>query len=172
MNSVKKIILTGLFITLTLIMPFFTAQIPSIGSMLLPMHIPVLLAGFVCGGKIGLIVGFVSPLLRSMLFTMPPLFPTATAMAFELAAYGFITGFLYNKLGRTKVSMYCSLISAMLLGRVVWGIVMYCCLAINGGSFGFEAFMAGAFLNAGIGILVQLILIPSLVLLLEKANVL
>lgn len=171
MNSIKKIVLTGLFITLTLIMPFLTAQIPSIGSMLLPMHIPVLLAGFVCGPKVGLVVGFVSPLLRSMLFAMPPIFPTATAMAFELAAYGFIAGFVYNKLGKGTLNIYCSLISSMVIGRFVWGIAMYMALAINGATFGFEAFIAGAYLNALVGIVLQLFLIPILVVLLEKAHV-
>lgn len=168
MTYVKKIVLTSLFISLTLIMPFFTAQIPTIGSMLLPMHIPVLLAGFVCGGKVGLIVGFVSPLLRSAFFTMPPMFPTATAMAFELAAYGFITGYLYHKLNKSTMSIYTSLIGSMIIGRFVWGIVMFACLGINGGTFTFEAFIAGAFINAAIGIVVQLFLIPTCVILLQK----
>lgn len=56
--------------------------------MLLPMHIPVLVCGFVCGWKYGLIVGLLTPLLRSVTFTMPPLFPSATAMAFEMPLTG------------------------------------------------------------------------------------
>ena len=89
-----KLALAGLFIALGLVLPFFTGQIPSLGSKLLPMHIPVLLAGFVCGWPYGLAIGFIVPLLRSVLFGMPPMYPTAVAMAFELAVYGFATGFL------------------------------------------------------------------------------
>ena len=86
--SVRNIVLAGFFLAVGIVLPFFTMQIPSIGNMLLPMHIPVLICGFVCGWPLGLIVGFILPLLRSMLFTMPPMYPTALAMAFELAAYG------------------------------------------------------------------------------------
>ena len=79
-NKTKQLTLTGLFIALGLILPFFTAQIPTIGRALLPMHIPVLLAGFICGPSLGLAAGAVTPLLRSVLFGTPPLFPMAVAM--------------------------------------------------------------------------------------------
>ena len=95
--SVRNIVLSALFLALGFVLPFFTMQIPSIGSMLLPMHIPVIICGFVCGAPLGVIVGFILPLLRSLIFTMPPMFPTAIAMAFELAAYGMISGYLYNR---------------------------------------------------------------------------
>lgn len=84
-----------------LVLPFFTAQIPSIGSMLLPMHIPVLICGFVCGGPYGLLVGAIVPLLRSVMFGMPPML-VAIPMAFELAAYGFMTGFLIKSSKRIQ----------------------------------------------------------------------
>ena len=119
MNQIRKIVLAGLMIALAIILPFATGQIPQIGSMLLPMHIPVLLCGFICGWKYGLAVGFIVPLLRSMMFGMPPMM-TAIAMAFELAAYGVITGLLYKVLPGKKVKVYISLIVAMLVGRIVW----------------------------------------------------
>ncbi|WP_322597248.1 ECF transporter S component [Acetivibrio straminisolvens] len=93
--STKRLVLSGLFLALGLLIPFLTAQIPSLGSRLLLMHIPVLLCGFICGWPYGLIIGLVLPVFRSMLFGMPPMFPTAVAMAFELAAYGLMTGLLY-----------------------------------------------------------------------------
>ena len=76
----RQLTLAALFLALGLLMPFLTAQIPTVGSRLLPMHIPVLLAGFVLGGPYGAMIGFVTPLLRSALFGMPPMFPTATCM--------------------------------------------------------------------------------------------
>lgn len=89
-RSTRDLVLAAFFLALGLLMPFLTAQIPSLGARLLPMHIPVLICGFVLGGPMGLIVGFITPLLRSLLIGMPPMFPTAVAMAFELAAYGLL----------------------------------------------------------------------------------
>ena len=83
--SVKNLVLGALFLALALVLPFFTGHIPQIGAMLCPMHLPILLAGFVCGGPVGAVVGFIAPLLRSALSGMPTMFPAAVAMAFELA---------------------------------------------------------------------------------------
>lgn len=168
--STKKIVLSGVFLALGLVMPFLTGQIPSIGSKLLPMHIPVLLCGFVCGWPYGLIVGFIVPILRSMLFTMPPMYPIAVAMAFELAAYGCVSGLLYHLLPRKSVYTYVALVVSMISGRVVWGIVSYILFRITGAAFTWDVFMAGAFLNAIPGILIQIIIIPILVISLSKAK--
>ena len=87
-TSTRKLTLSALFLALGLVLPLITGQIPQIGKMLLPMHIPVLLCGMVCGWPYGLAVGAVMPLLRGLLFGMPVLYPTGIGMAFELAAYG------------------------------------------------------------------------------------
>ena len=116
----RRLVYSALFLALALVLPFLTGQIPQIGSALSPMHIPVLLCGFVCGWPWGLAVGFIAPLLRHLLFGMPPLI-TAIAMAFELAAYGAVTGLLYRLLPKRPGYIYVSLVSAMVLGRVVWG---------------------------------------------------
>lgn len=97
-NEIKKLTLSAMFLALAYVMPFLTGQIPQIGSMLCPMHIPVLLCGFFCGGPWGLVVGFMAPLLRSFVLGMPPLFPTAFCMSFELAAYGYV-----SEIGRAHV---------------------------------------------------------------------
>ena len=122
-SKVLKMVLAAMFLALAYVMPFLTGQIPEIGSMLCPMHIPVLLCGFICGWPWGLVVGFTAPLLRSMILTMPPLFPTAVCMAFELAAYGAIAGILYKVLPKKKITIYASLLIAMIAGRLVqrWG---------------------------------------------------
>ena len=95
-NTLKKNVLSALFLALGLVLPFFTGQIPQIGKMLLPMHIPAMLCGFICGPVYGLIVGALMPLCRSAWFHMPQLYPTAIAMAFELGAYGFIAGAVFK----------------------------------------------------------------------------
>lgn len=169
-SSTKNLTLSGLFLALGLLLPLLTAQIPSLGSRLLPMHIPVLLCGFICGWPYGLAVGLSAPVLRSMLFGMPPMFPTAVAMSFELAAYGFVAGCLYRLLPRKSSSIYLALIPSMLLGRIVWGLASILLYGLNGTVFTWKIFMAGAFLNAIPGIVLQVILIPLVIVALARAN--
>ena len=163
--------LSAMFLALGLVLPFFTGQIPQIGSMLLPMHIPVFLCGLICGWQYGAAVGFIVPLLRSVLFGMPPLFPTALSMAFELMTYGMVVGLLYS-ISRWQCirALYRCLLLAMLAGRVVWGVVQAVLLGLSGNALTMQVFMASAFLNAIPGIVVQLILIPVVMVALNRTG--
>lgn len=49
----RNLVYAGAALALCLVLPFLTGQIPQIGSALCPMHIPVLLAGFLCGPWVG-----------------------------------------------------------------------------------------------------------------------
>jgi len=169
-TSTKNLVLSGLFIALGLVLPFFTGQIPEIGSRLLPMHIPILLCGFVCGWPFGLIAGLTVPLLRSIIFGMPPLFPTAVAMTFELAVYGFAAGIMYKLFPKKNVYTYAVLIISMICGRIVWGIVSFFLYGLSGTAFTWHMFAAGAFINAVPGIIVQIVLIPVIVISLRKGK--
>ena len=172
MKSTKKLVLSALFLALGYVLPFFTGQIQAIGKMLLPMHIPVLLCGFVCGWQYGLIVGFIVPLFRSVLAGMPVMMPTAVGMAFELAAYGIISGMMYQKLPKKTINIYLSLITAMIGGRIVWGLVSILLYGMQGNAFSWTMFMGGALLNAIPGIVIQLVLIPVVIIILEKTGLL
>ncbi|MBO7176801.1 MAG: ECF transporter S component [Clostridia bacterium] len=166
-NQTFRMVLAALFLALAYIMPFLTGQIPEIGSMLCPMHIPVLLCGFVCGWPWGLTVGLIAPLFRSLTLGMPPLYPTAVCMSIELAVYGAVAGWMHRRLPRKKPYIYLSLLIAMLAGRLIWGGAMFVCLGINGGQFTMAAFLAGAVVNAVPGMIAQIVLIPVLVMLAE-----
>lgn len=168
-SKMYKMILAGLFLALALTLPFLTGQIPQIGSALCPMHLPVLLCGFFCGPFYGAIVGFVAPLLRFLLFGMPPVVPTGLAMAFELMTYGLVAGFTYEKLPKTKTNVYVSLIVAMIDGRIVWGCARLVLMGLGKAPFGWQAFISGAFLTAIPGIILQIVLIPILVMTLKKS---
>lgn len=171
MNPILQLTLAAMFLAIGIVLPFLTGQIKQIGNMLLPMHIPVLLCGLLCGWQYGLAVGFILPLFRSVLFSMPVLFPTAAAMAFELASYGAVAGLLYSR-SRWKcvIALYRSLIAAMLFGRVVWGVAQMLLLGIKGNRFTWQMFFAGAFLNAIPGIVLQLIFIPAVMVALNRAG--
>ena len=166
-NRSYFIVLAGLFVALGIVFPFVTGGIPVIGQKLLPMHIPVLLCGFVCGPVYGALAGVLTPILRSMLFGAPVMVPMAVSMAFELAAYGFFSGFLYKKVGK----IYIALIGAMLGGRVIMGIINIFLYSSMETAYSWQLFMAGAFLNAIPGIIIQLVLVPILVVTLKKARV-
>ena len=169
-----RLVLSGLLLALGLVLPFVTGQIPEVGNMLLPMHLPVLICGLVCGWKWGAAVGFVLPLLRSLLFQMPPLLPTmrtggALCMAFELMTYGLVAGLLYARLKNVRWGLMLSLAGAMLAGRVVWALASMLIYRLFADfPFTFQLFLAGGFLSAWPGMLLQLVLVPLLVRLLEK----
>lgn len=166
-----KLVIAALCLALCYLLPFLTGQIPEVGSMLCPMHIPVLLCGFICGWPWGLVVGAVGPIMRSALTGgFPPMFPTGVCMAFELATYGAVAGLLYSFFKKYKWGVYPSLVISMVAGRLVWGLVSYLVLTVNGSSFTFSAFLSGAVINAVPGIILHLILIPVLVIAAEKAN--
>ena len=169
-TNLLKLTYAAVCLALCLVLPFLTGQIPQIGSKLLPMHIPVLLCGFLCGPVWGCAVGLIAPILRSLLFGMPPLFPTATAMAFELAAYGLLAGLFYKLLPKKTPYLYLALILAMIGGRLVWGLAQTILMGVSGKSFTLAAFWAGAFANAWPGIILQLVLIPPVVAALKKAK--
>ncbi|MBR6552005.1 MAG: ECF transporter S component [Clostridia bacterium] len=170
-NTTLKLILSAMFLALAFVLPFLTGQVPQVGAMLLPMHIPVILCGFICGAPWGLVVGATAPLLRSLILGMPPLFPTAISMAFELAAYGFLAGLLYRVLPKKKINIYTSLLISMISGRIVWGIVQFCLLGFDVEKFPLSAFFAGAVVNAIPGIILQILLIPVILLILEKSKI-
>ena len=169
-SAILRMTYAAVCLALCMVLPFLTGQIPQIGSALSPMHIPVLLAGFLCGPWWAAAVGAVAPLLRFALVGMPPIFPTGVAMCFELAGYGLVSGLLYRKLPKKAVNVYVSLLAAMLAGRVIWGIVRVLLSGVAGEPFTWAAFMAGAFVNAVPGIIVHIALIPVIVLALRRAG--
>lgn len=169
-SSTQKLVLSALFLALCFVLPIITGHVPQIGNMLCPMHLPVLLCGFLCGTPYGLAVGFIAPLLRSVTVGMPPMFPTAVAMAFELATYGAVSGLLYHRVKHTVPMMYAVLVSAMVAGRLVWGAVRFVLAGLTASSFPFSAFLSGAVLTAVPGIIAQLVLIPLILVALQKAK--
>ncbi len=169
----KRLVVSALFLSLGMVLPLLTAQLKEIGDTLLPMHIPVMLCGLICGPVYGGIVGLVLPFLRSFVFGMPPLFPNAVWMAFEMAAYGFVIGAMNTKKRKNKISqIYLSLVAAMLSGRIVWGIAKAVLLGIKGSAFTVNAFIIGGFIDALPGIVLQLLLIPAIMIILIRFKLL
>ena len=169
-KKTRRLTYAAVCLALALVLPFLTGQIPQIGKMLSPMHIPVFLCGFLCGWPWGLAVGFIAPLMRSVLFGMPAFFPGACAMAFELATYGAVSGLLYRRMRGGIGGIYAVLLISMVCGRLVWGAARYVFAGLQGSSFPMEAFLAGAVTNAIPGSILHLALIPVVVLAMQRAK--
>lgn len=170
-QGITKLVISSMFLCIALLLPFLTGQIPQIGKMLLPMHIPVILCGLICGWHYGLAVGFIAPVLRGVIFANPVLFPTGAIMAFELAAYGAFAGVIYSRFTNQNIGkVYISLISSMLLGRIIKCVFQFLILGFTDEGFVFAAFLAGAFTNAIPGIVLQLIIIPTIMFTLDKTR--
>ena len=168
-RSIQNLCLSAVCLALCMVLPFLTGQIPQIGNALSPMHIPVLMCGLICGWQYGLAVGFAAPLLRFLLFGMPPIMPTGLAMMFELAAYGAFSGLLLQFLPKKLYCLYASLIGAMVGGRIVWGIARFVLGQIVGPAFTFPLFVSGAFVSAVPGIVCHILLIPPVVIGVRRA---
>lgn len=161
---------SALLFAMAYVLPFLTMNIPEIGSMLCPMHIPVLICGFVCGPLWGAAVGASVPIVRSLTVFMPPLYPDAAAMAFELAAYGILTGIFYRIFPKKTGYIYVTLIISMLGGRIVWGAARYVMSVVSAAKFGFAAFWTGAVITALPGIALQIVLVPAVIYALDRAR--
>ena len=167
MKSIKKMIATALFIALGLMLPMVFHVIPGAGGIFLPMHIPVLLCGIICGFPYGLICGILTPLLSNLVTGMPPA-PSLPSMLFELAAYGAITSLLmrYTFTKNTYANIYISLIGAMLVGRAFYGSLN--ALIFRVGDYSMQMWTTAAFVTALPGIAIQVLLIPPIVFVLHK----
>ncbi len=170
MTNTKRMVTAGLCAALGVALPMAVHSIPNAGSILLPMHIPVLLCGLICGPWYGLACGLLAPLLSSLITGMPSGVYLFSMMA-ELMAYGLIAGACIRLIrrGGTMKRVYLALIAAMLLGRIAYGLMNS--LIFKAGAYSMELWLSGAFITAAPGILVQLIIIPIIILALERGRV-
>ena len=167
----KKLVAAGMLLAIGWLLPLLTGQIQSIGQMLCPMHLPVMIGGFVLGPVYGLLLGFITPLTRSLLFGMPVMYPGAVGMAFELAAYGFCCGAFYKVFEKhEKMRVYFALIVSMLIGRLVWAAARLVMLGVTQTPLTWKIFITTEFLNAWPAIILQLLIIPKIVQILRKAK--
>jgi len=163
----SEMVKASLFLALGLIFPYIFHLTGMAGPIFLPMHIPVLLCACILGAEYGLIIGVITPFLNSVLTGMPPIYPTGISMVLELATYGFVAGVLYKK---KNINIFISLILSMILGRFVSGAANYILLTVGGKGFVLKMFLTSSFVTAVPGIIIQLIMIPIIVKVLENTK--
>ena len=168
-NHIRQMVLTALFIAIGVVLPQAFHAIPNAGSVMLPMHIPVLLAGLVCGPVFGLACGIITPTLSSLITGMPPM-AYLPSMLCELAIYGLVSGLVTKvvKTGKPIVDIYVALVTSMLAGRVIYGIVN--ALIFRAGEYNMTMWLTASFVTALPGIIIQLVAIPIVIMALRKAK--
>ncbi|CAK7084867.1 ECF transporter S component [Tissierella sp. P1] len=159
-NNTKRLIIAGLLLAIGVIIPtiFHTTGIP--GNIFLPMHVPVLIGGFLLPPYLALLLGMLTPILNSLITGMPPLFPMAVIMIFELGIYGLVASILYRKLELPSVV---ALIISMIAGRIMAGLVVFILAAFFAIEMDPMIFVIGGVTTGIPGIIIQLVLVPSLV---------
>ncbi len=170
--QLKKLSVSAMMLALALLLPFLTGQLQAIGKMLTPMHVPILLCGLICGPIHGFAVGIVAAPLRFILFGMPQM-PNVLYMTTELAVYGLFSGLFHQILPKRKFSLYLSLILSMIGGRVAYALIFIIINLSNAKSL--EALtmpiISATILTAWPGMIIQIVLIPTLLIVLEKAKI-
>lgn len=166
MSNTKKIVFAALCIALGVALPAAFHGVPNAGNVFLPMHIPVLMAGLICGPWLGLAAGVLTPLLSCLISGMPPV-AYLPSMLCELAVYGLVAGLLM-RLIKVRFSVVLSLVGAMVAGRLVMGLLN--ALIFRAGEYGWAAWLTASFVTALPGIVIQLLLIPTVIFALKKAK--
>lgn len=169
MRPIKKLTLASVCAALCVVLPIAFHSIPDAGSVFLPMHIPVLICGMICGWPYGLLCGLMGPLLSSFITGMPPA-AILPAMMVECGTYGLVCGLMLKwvRTGKTYADLYAALIVAMLAGRIVSGIAK---ALIFSPGIAMSAWVTASFVTALPGIAIQLVFLPGVVYTLMKAKV-
>lgn len=169
MSKVKTIVIAAVCAALGIVLPMAFHSIPNAGSTWLPMHIPVMISGLVAGPVSGLATGILAPVLSSVLTGMPPA-PILPSMACELAVYGLVSGALSRvvRTGHTAADLYISLVGAMIVGRVVGGVLQ--ALIFSAGTYSLAAWATAYFVTGITGIVLQLAVVVPIVVALERAG--
>lgn len=158
--TTKKLVYTAVFLALGILFPMLFHLLGLPGQVLLPMHVPIFLGALTLGPISGFIVGILTTILSSLLTGMPPMIPMVPIMVFELAAYGFFAGFLYEKYPK---NVFIPLITAMIIGRIVAGITAWSVFNIfNMDEINILAYISSSFVKGLPGIIMSLVLVPLL----------
>lgn len=168
-DNARRLTMAAVCVALCVVVPIAFHTIPNAGQIILPMHIPVLLCGLVCSWPYGLICGLLGPLLSSLITGMPPA-AMLPSMMIECAAYGGVAGAMlcFVRTKNTYADLYICQITAMVLGRVIAGLAKAWILAPGTPAFAWVT----TSLVAGVpGIIIQLVLIPTLVFALMRAKI-
>lgn len=158
--TIKELVLSGLLLASGIVLPMIFHLFSMTGPIALPMHIPVLIGGFLLPPQLALSLGVITPLVSGLLTGMPVMFPMSIIMAFELGLYGLTASLVTRKL---RLSPIISLIISMIVGRIVAGLTVAVLVQLFSIKMNPILYVKGAVITGLPGIAIQLIFIPSLI---------
>ena len=167
MNKIttKELVLSGLLLASGIIVPMIFHMFGMTGPIVLPMHIPVLIGGFLLPPQLALVLGIITPIASGILTGMPVMFPMAIIMAFELAIYGLTASLSTRKF---KLPIIPSLIISMIAGRIAAGLTVAVLVRMFAVKMDPFLFVKSAIITGLPGIIIQLIFIPALLLAIRR----
>lgn len=177
-TPIGPLVTSALLLAVGLALPFMTGQLPVLGQLMSPLHIPAYLCGLVCGPVWGTLLGLLLPLVRMLLFGMP-LLPVALPMAFECATYGLCIGLIYRVTkvrfaNRFYIAILYAMIPSMISGRIIGGLAKALFLVsgviASQAPFTFSVFITSYFVDTSVGALMHLILVPLVMAALKKVR--
>lgn len=174
-DSLYRLLITAILLAVGMVLPFLTGQLQSFGQLISPLHIPAFICGLTCGWGWGAALGLVLPILRGLIFGMPPFPAVGLPMAFELMFYGLVSGIAYPMLRKAfkdkrLVAMLIAMVIAMIVGRCAGGVAKAIMMGVQGQGYAFSVFFASYFTGTAVGAVIHLIVCPLIVLALEKAK--
>ena len=158
--ATKELVLGGLLLASGIIIPMIFHMFGMTGPIALPMHIPVLIGGFLLSPQLALALGIITPLISGLLTGMPVMFPMAVIMAFELGTYGLTASLSARKF---NLSIIPSLITSMIAGRIAAGLTVAVLVQLFGVKMNPLLYVKGAIISGIPGIIIQLVFIPALI---------
>lgn len=158
---IQKVKLTALLLASALVLPFVGDLFP-FGDRLLLAQIPVLLCGLICGAPYGALIGLLTPFLTFLITGEPAIYPTAVAMALEYAVMGAAVSPIFRTFTRSAASMYTSLATAMVSGRIAYLAASYVMLELQKQPYSLMELVKQECLVCWPGILLQLLAVPLL----------
>lgn len=158
--TTKELVLSGLLLASGIIIPMVFHVFGMTGPIALPMHIPVLIGGFLLPPQLALALGIITPITSGLLTGMPVMFPMGIIMAFELGTYGLTASLARQKFNLPIIP---SLIISMIAGRIAAGLTVAGLVELFGVKMNPVMFVKGAVVTGLPGIIIQLLFIPALI---------
>lgn len=168
----KRLVFSVIFTTLAVAFSFFSIIDANVENTLMPVHIPVLLGSFVCGGPLGFFIGLAAPLLKFLLFSSPAPLSDVVCCSFELAVCGCFGGYLFRSLP-AKLPFYAlNTAISLLAAKTTYFVLKYLITIFFAGTdLAPEVFISNHLIPALVGIAFQSVVIPIVVVVFKKAKI-
>ncbi len=166
-RTTTELITASMLLTIGVLLPFIFHSLGFAGPIFLPMHIPILIGGYILAPELAFALGLITPLFSSITTGMPVIFPIGIIMMFELSFYGLTLSILTRKY---KKNTFFLLSLSMIVGRIVAAFTAFVLTLIFTIKLNPVIYIKGAIITGLPGIIIQLLIIPIIIQAIKKSN--